>query len=469
VLAATLALAACSGGNQQAGGRHRLDLEIADLVPLSGNEQPIGVSGKKAVELAVAEIRKAIKAADAEHAVTVKHANYRSDSKLADDFAANFARAGYPCLVGPWSSVTMISVGATVSAARRIITISPAASNDAIGRLEIGGYVARTIPPDRLQGEALATTIADELGGAKGKKVSIGALKSNYGNDLTGTFAEAWQKLGGQIGARVVYDSNLPDYKTQAQELVAPKPAAYVFFDFQETYLKVASELLKTRKWKASRTFATDSLAVSSLGQAGGVAVEGLRGVAPGAPRLGATALAFERLWNDAPAPKYHQPYDAQAFDATVICYLSAVAAGSTKAPRMKTQLRRVASPPGKKYTWQHLSDAIRALEAGYDIDYVGASGSLDMASLDLAKAGDLTAGYYDVYRYKNARLGLYGSVSVPPSGKGIQRFPIEYVTQQVGGATPAGAKGPSGASGVSGPTGATGTTGKKEEKKKSR
>ena len=170
--------------------------------------------------------------------------------------------------------------------------------------------------------------MAAELGGAKGKKVSIAALQSTYGSDLTASFSAAWEKLGGKVAARVFYESNLPDYKKQAQELVAPKPAAYVFFDFQDTYLRVATELLKTHKWKPSQSFASDSLALSALGQSGGATVEGLRGVAPGAPRFGATAKAFERLWNQGPPPKYHQPYDTQAFDATVLCYLSAVAAG---------------------------------------------------------------------------------------------------------------------------------------------
>jgi branched-chain amino acid transport system substrate-binding protein len=466
VLAAMLALVACSGGNQQAGGRHKLDLKIADLVPLSGVEQPIGVTGRKAVDLAVGEIRRAISAAKADHTIKLEHANYRSDPRIAQDYAGKLARAGYSCMVGPWDSAAVIPVTTVISVPRKVLTITPAASNDELSKLEIGGYLERTIAPDRLQGEALASAMAAELGGAKGKKVSVAAFQSNYGNDLADAFSAAWEKLGGKIGSRVIYEANLPDYKKQARELVAPKPVAYAFFDFQETYLKVATELLKTHRWRADRSFATDSLAVSSFGQSGGATVEGLRGVAPGAPRFGPTAKAFEKLWKRGPPPKYHQPYDAHAFDATVLCYLSAVAAGSTKPQRMKTQLRQVASPPGKKYTWQQLADAIRALEAGYDIDYQGASGPLDISPLDIAKAADPTAGYYDVYQYRNARLGLYASVSVPPSANGIQRFPVEYITPRIPGIAPAPGAGASGVSGPSGASGATGTKGKATKKK---
>jgi hypothetical protein len=134
----------------------------------------------------------------------------------------------------------------------------------------------------------------------------------------------------------------------------------------------------------------------------------------------------------------------------------------------MKTLLRRVTSPPGTKYTWQQLPEAIRALEAGKDIDYEGASGPLDMEPLDVTKAGDPTAGFYDVYQFTNARLGLYGSVSVPASAKGIERFPIQYVTPRIPGATPVPAAGASGASGASGAKGPKSKGAKKKTKKKS-
>jgi ABC-type branched-subunit amino acid transport system substrate-binding protein len=467
VLAALVGLGACSTSNKQAGGRHKLNLKIGALVPLSGTEQPFGATGQKAVNLALGEIRKAIDTADASHTVTITHENYRSDPKLAQDFAGRLQRTGTSCLVGPWSNVAVIPVATTISVPKKIVTITPAAGSDALEKLEIGGYLNRTVAPDRLQGQALATTIADALGGAKGKKVSVAALRAIYGIDLVQSFSGAWQKLGGKVAARVIYESNLPDYKKQAAELVAPKPDAFVFFDFQETYLKLATELIKTHKWKPSRSFAADSLAVGSLGQSGGATVEGLRGVAPSWPRFGASAKAFARLWQTGPPPAYRQPYDPQAFDATVLCYLSAVAAGSTNGSRMRTQVRAVSSPPGTKYTWRQLGEAIRALEAGKEIDYDGASGPLDIEPLDTDKPGDPTAGFYDTYRFVAARLSLYGSVSVPPSKAGVEHFPVKFVTPRVPGATPVVPKGASGASGASGAKGKTGKGTKKKQAKK--
>jgi ABC-type branched-subunit amino acid transport system substrate-binding protein len=465
-LAALIFLSACTGGSQRAGGRHKLDLKIGDLVPLSGVEQPFGATGQKAVNLAVGQIRKAIDDTGSDHTVTVVHQNYRSDSRLALDYAGRMVRSGTTCFVGPWSNGAAAPVANAIAVPKKTIEISPGASSGGLEKLLIGGYLSRTIPPSRLQGEALATTIADALGGAKDKKVSIGALKTVDGEELVATFSKAWEKLGGKVAARVIYEQNLPDYKKQAEELVAPKPDAYAFFDYQDTYLKIATELIKTHKWKPNRAFATDSLAVSSLGQSGGATVEGLRGVAPSWPRFGDEAKAFARLWLAGPPPKYRQPYDPQAFDAAMLCYLSAVAAGSTKGSQMRNWVRKVSSPPGKKYTWRQLTEAIRALEGGNEIDYDGASGPLDMLPLDTDKPGNPTKAFYDSYRFVNERLSLYGSVSVPATKPGVQRFPPKFITPRIPGAGPPVLPGATGASGA---TGAKGKKGKPAGKKKSK
>jgi branched-chain amino acid transport system substrate-binding protein len=466
VLAAMVTVAGC-GGAHRTGGRHKLDLKIGVLVPISGVEQPFGATGVKATNLAVDEIRKAIKQAKADHTVSISQQNTRSDAQIATDLAGKMQRAGTSCIVGPWDTQGVIEVGSTIAIKKKIEEITPGATSDALAVLEKGSYVNRSIPPSRVQGEALATLISNELRGAKGKKVSIGALDNVYGRGLTESFSSAWRKLGGKISAQVLYVANLPDYKRQARELVAKNPDAYAFFDFQDTYTRIATELLKTRKWKANKTFVTDSLAVSTLGAAGGATAEGLRGVAPSWPRLGTLAQDFQRLWNSGPPPKYRQPYDTQAFDAVVLCYLSAVAAGSTKGSDMRTWVRRVSSPPGTKYTWRQLPQAIEAIEAGKDIDYQGASGPIDIEPLDPTGAAEPTAGFFDAFRIKDARLAVYANVSVPRIGKGVARVPLEYVTPRIPGVGPQPKVGPTGATGATGPKGAAKAQPKAAKQKK--
>ena len=98
-----------------------------------------------------------------------------------------------------------------------------------------------------------------------------------------------------------------------------------------------------------------------------------------------------------------------------MLCYLSAVAAGSTSGETMKDKVREVSAPPGRKFTWLQLDQAVKALEAGQDIDYDGASGP-DRPE----RGGDPTAGVYDVYEFKDGKLRIGEQIAVPERAGGI-------------------------------------------------
>ena len=147
-------------------------------------------------------------------------------------------------------------------------------------------------------------------------------------------------------------------------------------------------------------TFVTDGLISGDLAEgAGEDAVEGLRGTAPGVPDDDESAQAFDDLWNDSDIEPdvERQTFDAQNFDAVILCYLAAVAAGSTEGADMAEFVQDISAPEGDQYTWDQLPDAIEALQNGDDIDYQGASGPIDMD-----ENGDATSGVYDIYEFKN-------------------------------------------------------------------
>jgi ABC-type branched-subunit amino acid transport system substrate-binding protein len=198
------------------------------------------------------------------------------------------------------------------------------------------------------------------------------------------------------VGRQVIWDPSAPSYNSEAQDMVSGNPDAWLIADFPATYQKVAPALVRTGRWSARRTFFSDGLASVSLPRdVGAAATEGMRGTAPGTAESGALPQAFTKLYlSSRPTAVKRQTFDAQAFDATVLCYLAAVAAG--KADR----IREVSGPPGTKYTWQQLPEAIKALQDGRDIDYEGASGPID-----LDRHGDPTEGVYDVLEFRNGTL----------------------------------------------------------------
>jgi hypothetical protein len=116
--------------------------------------------------------------------------------------------------------------------------------------------------------------------------------------------------------------------------------------------------------------------------------------VAPGTAAFGQESAAFDELFDSSrPTEVERAPFAAEAFDATILCYLAAVAAGSAEGKEMALVLIDNTAPAGTEYSWQELPDAVEALEAGEDINYMGASGPIDMDENGNASASPSSAG----------------------------------------------------------------------------
>jgi branched-chain amino acid transport system substrate-binding protein len=404
-------LAAC-GGDDGGGGEKSLNLVIGDSLPLTGDLADFGPPGRKAADLAIDQIRKAAQEAGVDHSVRITHEDNQTDPGAAVQVARKMAADGASCILGAWASADTIPTARSVSIREGILQITPASTSDEITTLKDDGLLNRTAPPDRFQGPALANAIEKDLGGAQGKTVNVGARNDAYGTGLAKTFGDAWKQKGGEVGEQVIYDPKQPSYNSEAERIASGNPDAFVIIDFPETYAKVGPALVRTGNWDAKKTWGTDGIASSGLVEsAGGEATEGVRGTAPGAPdRDPEPAVAFDRLYNQtAPKSIKRQTFDAQNFDAVILCYLAAVAAGSTDGKDMAGEVRSISAPPGDNFDWRNLGDAIKAVQDGTDIDYTGASGGIDMND-----DGDATSGVYDLYRFRNGEIEIYSELPIP-------------------------------------------------------
>jgi branched-chain amino acid transport system substrate-binding protein len=134
-----------------------------------------------------------------------------------------------------------------------------------------------------------------------------------------------------------------------------------------------------------------------------------MHALAPGSPEGDESTSAFVEDFESA-SPRMVQlaPFAAQEFDATILCYLAAVAAGSTDGQKMADELIDITAPGGTKYSWQQLPKAVKALEDGKDNDYTRASGPIDM---DVH--GNPTNGVFDIYQYASGGLEVVGEIAV--------------------------------------------------------
>ncbi|MBD2092512.1 ABC transporter substrate-binding protein [Microcoleus sp. FACHB-1515] len=283
-----------------------------------------------------------------------------------------------------------------IAVRNQVMQISPASTSPVFTeRAEKGdfdGFWARTAPPDTYQGDALAQ-LAQQQGF---KNVAILAINNDYGNGLTQSFTAAFEKLGGTVVNKSDPVSYAPDATTFDSEVTSAfsqKPDAVMIVAYPETgsiILKAAQEqglLDGNTKILLTDGMKTNDLAnlVGKTGDGGFIAA-GVLGTAPsaGGPGFEQFNQVYRAKFDRAPAV-----YDPNTWDATALLVLAAEAAKSNTGEAIRDKLREVASG-GEKVT--DVCQALERVRAGQDIDFDGASGSLD-----LNENGDVT-GTYDVW-----------------------------------------------------------------------
>jgi ABC-type branched-subunit amino acid transport system substrate-binding protein len=421
-----LGLAACGGGDGGGGngpGSTDLDLVIGNSLPLSGSSESLGESGEKASEIALDRIEQASDTAGSDHNVRIVNEDQGSDEDAAVDSAKQLVdtdRAS--CLTGPWSSEAVARVAHDVAIPAKVLEISPVAVGEDVTELRDRDLIVSTALPVSTEGEALSEAIERGLGGASGYTVNVAASTATSSDTITQDFIQAWQDQDGTVGGQVVlappplsdssseFSDSSSAYSSQASQLTSNSPDAVLVIDDPTGFAEFAPALSSSFGWDPATAWGSDQLLSPGLPEEAGTdTVEGMRALAPGAPKDEEATSAFVDAFKSASPRKVKlAPYAAQQFDATMLCYLAAVAAGSTDGQKMADKLIDITAPGGAEYSWQQLPDAINALEDGEDIDYTGASGPIDM---DVH--GNATAGVYDVYQYTSGGLEVVDEVSV--------------------------------------------------------
>ena len=389
-LALVLGASACGGGGGgDEPGSKRLDLVIGNVLPLSGASERLGQSGAKASRLALAQINAAIDDTGVDHNVRAISQDEGADPDAATVAATALAVEGADCLTGPWSTAAVEQTANDVALPDKTLEIAPVPATEAVTELSDHDLVNSTALPVSIEGLALSDAIERDLGGAEGRTVDIAASDDAYGETLAQDFTEEWQDREGTV----------------VQPSTGGNPDARLLIGDPSGLSELVSSV---SGWNPAIAWGSDLLVNPGLpGLIGAETVTGMRALAPGSPMDAEPSAAFVDDFESARPPNVAlEPFAAQEFDATVLCYLAAVAAGSTDGQKMSDELIDITAPGGDEFTWQQLPGAIEALEKGEDIDYVGASGPIDM---DVH--GNPTSGVFDVYRYTANGLEVVGEV----------------------------------------------------------
>ena len=377
-------------------------LRVGAVMSFSGPLAGFGPSLDASARAAVTEINAALRRVGMASRMSVEFVGTEDDqgqvqpaveggTKLVQINRANV-------LVGTILSASTIALAESVSIRNNVIQIAPTSSSPAIADLNDRNLVWRVSTSDTFQSRALVRGVAARFG--KRARINVGARNDAFGAALRDLFVQGWRANGGAIGEVVTWNADAPSLDSEAQQLVRGNPDGWVIIDLAPGFQRLVPSLVRAGTWRPDRTFVTNSMRNADLlKRIGERATDGLRGVSPTSPK-GRVRNAFDAMFKRRAADKPVTGFEPTSFDAVVLPFLAAVKGRSSSANAIKANMRAISGPPGKRYTYLQLGQAIRDLAAGKDIDYEGVWGPIDYDA-----KGDPSAGFIELWAFKDGAI----------------------------------------------------------------
>lgn len=347
-------------------------LKVGALIPLTGDLQSYGEPSLKSAELAVKEINEA--GGVLGEPVELSTGDTQTSPQPGVAAAQKLANVeNVSALFGALSSGVTIPVAQSVSKTEQLLQISNASTSPVITDLDDGDFLFRTVPSDAFQGVALS-----EVTAAKGyKTVSIIYINNDYGKGLADSFSKAYEAQGGTVAATVAYEQGQPAYRGELQQADTGDAEALVLIGYPENGQTILRQSLEGGFFQ-NFVFTDGMKAPELVDNLGAEALEGSVGTVPQARSDSPGAEHFAEAYTSAYGEVPPKPYLDTAYDALYVIALAAQKAGSTDRVAIRDSLREVANPPGEQVGPGEFAKALELLEAGEDIDYEGASGSVN-------------------------------------------------------------------------------------------
>ncbi|MGD8881945.1 MAG: ABC transporter substrate-binding protein [Desulfobacterales bacterium] len=282
-------------------------------------------------------------------------------------------------IVGALASGVTVPVAESVTSPNNVIMMSPASTSPLITILPADqgkDFLFRTCPSDALQG-----VIAGRLAASYNKTAAVLYVNNPYGQGLMEQFKASFEQKGGKVLAAVPHDEKAAEsYNAELKKALAGNPDRLCAFSYPEhakIYLKEAIEFFKFRRF----LFCDGTKSEDIVKALGSKSVEGQLGTAPGSAG-GEPYVIFNADYKGEYGQLPPLPFITNAYDGTAVIGLAAYAAKVKGKPltatNIRDQLRAVANPPGEVILPGEFKKAFDLLQAGKQINYEGAAGSVD-------------------------------------------------------------------------------------------
>ncbi len=344
-------------------------IKIGFLIGFTGDYGPWGDENHKAALVAVKEMNDAggplgrpieLLSEDNQSSVEGGIQGYRKLVNVNDVVA----------VAGPESDIILALIDAAKEDAVPVVSHSAGTpSLDTTG----GEFIFRTAPSDSLTGEVAANALLQD--GYSRIAVLVENIEGAQTNAVK--FRETYERLDGEIIDFVVYNPGQNTYQAELRRVYSGDPELLYVFGGVTSGATVLKQRFQ-RGYEGPVWVSTEMLSPDLIKAVGAEIADGIRGVVP----VQNTALeAYQRFAARFEDMNRFPPgagmYDQNAYDAMILLGLAIEAAGSTSSGKaINDALVKAANPPGVEVTT--FVEGVKALRAGKDINYQGASGPVD-------------------------------------------------------------------------------------------
>jgi branched-chain amino acid transport system substrate-binding protein len=268
--------------------------------------------------------------------------------------------------------------GATIAGANgsaipgNVVMISPASTAPAVAELDDNDLVFRDVVPDSIQGVKAA-----ELLLAQGvTEVGVTFVNNDYGSGLAGAFSDAFTAGGGTILANVSHEDGKADYRPEIGQVEASGATALVIYGYENAgggaILNQAIESGSFDLFVGGDGMAGEAL----LASRDAANLEGMI-LTQAAPSEGPAFDALVAL-TEAAGQDANGTYVTNSYDAVFLLALAIEKSGTADREGISAALREVSNAPGEVILPGEWSKAKELIAAGTDINYEGASGTVE-------------------------------------------------------------------------------------------
>lgn len=407
VAAASLVLAACSGGGDadptepddsaapaetqdetasgDAGARD-LTLEVGTVLPQTGALAFLGPPEEAGVLLAEKHIN------EADMGITVNVTLGDSgdpDNRAYATTVPQLLNAGSHVLIGAASSgVSKLFIDEVVAAER--LMISPANTSPDFTTWDDNNLYWRTAPSDLLQGEVLGNLIAQD------GIVNLGILYLNdaYGTGLEAQLKTTFEAAGGSVVVSESYNAGDTTFDAQISSILAQNPDAITLITFDEA--KTIIPAIDAAGFDMSKLYFVDGNTADYSEDFDAGLLEGSKGTQPG-PNLGDDFVSqLNEVWMEHAGEELKDfNYAAESYDAVIVAALAALAANSTDGPAIASKMQEVSGGTGGGEKVTDFKSAAQIIVDGGVADYDGPSGPITFD-----ENGDPTEATIGIFEY---------------------------------------------------------------------